>query len=416
MTESELERRRRHALSLGADVDPVLVLAAWRGVAELEPSSVEAWARVATLADRLGEVELAVEAHSMLAAHYVADGLVLRAIAACKSVLALAPERGEARRELVQLLAHRRPTSGPSAPAERGRKQSFPHMTAQSLIRADSDAGPPAPAPTLPPTPLFSELPEEAFISIVEGLSHVSPPDGAEVVREGEIGHSFFVIARGHVRVEKASAEGPLLVARLSEGDFFGEMALLVDEPRTASVRVEGDGCELLEIPRALLDELVFQYPSVERILRDFYRDRLLTATLATHPLFAPFGPAERRHLMGEFEGRSVGPDQVLVEQGRPGEALFVLLSGAVEVDVDGTRVLARLGPGEVFGEMSLLSGHPTGARVRTLRSAYVLRLARERFRALAEQAPEVLRRLEALEAQRRAEGHVALTGPSGLV
>jgi len=55
------------------------------------------------------------------------------------------------------------------------------------------------------------------------------------VIREGERGDRFFMIARGKVAVTLGEASAPLAV--LSDGDFFGEMALLSDAPRIATVR-----------------------------------------------------------------------------------------------------------------------------------------------------------------------------------
>ena len=69
---------------------------------------------------------------------------------------------------------------------------------------------------------------------------------------------------------------------------------------------------------------------------------------------------------------RKIGEGHALVEQGDPGDALFLLLDGVVAVDVDG-EVLAHLGPGAVLGERAVLEG---GVRTSTVRAATRCRVA----------------------------------------
>lgn len=77
---------------------------------------------------------------------------------------------------------------------------------------------------------------------------------GSTIVEEGEAGMALYVVLRGTVRVERNGAA----VSALRPNDFFGELALIEDEPRTASV-IAVDDVECLLFPawefRALLDE-----------------------------------------------------------------------------------------------------------------------------------------------------------------
>jgi CRP-like cAMP-binding protein len=83
-------------------------------------------------------------------------------------------------------------------------------------------------------------------------------------VREGDEGSSMFVVSRGEARVTLGGAEGD--VARLHEGDFFGEMSLLTGAPRSATVIAATD-CELLEIAADAFRRVVLPDPTVvERI------------------------------------------------------------------------------------------------------------------------------------------------------
>jgi CRP-like cAMP-binding protein len=66
-------------------------------------------------------------------------------------------------------------------------------------------------------------------------------PAGSVVFREGETGKTMYVIQSGRIRITKALPSGSRVLAVLSPGDFFGEMAILNDKPRTASADVLED-------------------------------------------------------------------------------------------------------------------------------------------------------------------------------
>src|SRR6185312_4540419 len=76
--------------------------------------------------------------------------------------------------------------------------------------------------------PLFSDLPNDAFIDLLEQLTFRRVATGESVIREGDLGKSIYVLASGHCRVVKGLGTNHAIeLAKLDEGAFFGEMALL---------------------------------------------------------------------------------------------------------------------------------------------------------------------------------------------
>ena len=264
-----------------------------------------------------------------------------------------------------------------------------------------------------PQIPLFSELPKNAFIELLVQMEMRELDAGEYVIREGETGDSFFVVASGRVRVARRGPDGrDVDLAILTDGAFFGEMALLQDGARTASVIVEQES-QILEIKKEVLDSVVQQYPSVATVLRNFYRQRLLSTVMATHPIFSPFTPDERRDLMEKFKSKNFEAGEVLLAEGKKGTGLFILLYGSLEVaKTQGadTVVLATLGPGDMFGEMSLLTNQPTVASVTATSDCFVLRLSKKKFDELIMTHPQILE-LVALVSDERASLNDALMG-----
>lgn len=85
--------------------------------------------------------------------------------------------------------------------------------------------------------PLFYSLPPEVIRSIAERLQERSFATGDSIFEEGQLGDSFYLIRRGTVRVTKLQAGEEMVLSELGEGEGFGEMALLIDQPRTATVK-----------------------------------------------------------------------------------------------------------------------------------------------------------------------------------
>ena len=89
---------------------------------------------------------------------------------------------------------------------------------------------------------------------------------GQTVVTEGDPGDSFFVIAKGSVNVSVDDFRRQKRVATLGQGSFFGEIAVITDQPRSATVTA-ADALELLRFDKAPVQEILREYPRIRELL-----------------------------------------------------------------------------------------------------------------------------------------------------
>jgi len=104
---------------------------------------------------------------------------------------------------------------------------------------------------------------------------------------------------------------------------------------------------------------------------------------------------------------RQFATGDVIYDAGQPGEALYVIQSGHVELtraDTEGARVVARYGPGEFFGEIAVLLGRPRTTRAVAVSDARVLQLDRATFEAMCVDRPEIALRVIQRLAERAIE------------
>ena len=372
----------------------------------VEPTNLDARLRVADTLLALGEIQKAAVVYTALARHCANGGWPLRALVAVKILTTLEPLLASLLKSMADLY------SLDSARLGRGIRIS-PAAEAQELPegwtlkacppkealvaeaeRLGADLTKVAKYPEkLPPIPLFSELPGEAFERVLAALKLRRTRPGEVILAEGEPGHSFFAIARGSVAVTKHLAHGgETRLATLHEGAIFGEMALVSASPRTATVTAVED-CDLLEFDREALAAASREVATVATALDKFTRERLLNNLLATAPLFSPLDRKQRFDLIRRFTAHDVAAGVTIVEEGVPGRGLFMLLAGEVDVakiDGDSKVLLATLGPGDVFGEISLVNAEPTSASVTAAKQSTVLFLGKEIFDRLIQAVPAI--------------------------
>ncbi len=252
-------------------------------------------------------------------------------------------------------------------------------------------------------TPLFSSLDQYALRMLIEQVELRSYAQGERILNQGEPGDSLYILVEGEVTVYHEGSPR-VEVHRLSEGAFFGEIALLTNFRRSATVEATQD-ITVLEISRGVLSDLIEEHPAVLKVLLRFFRDRLIDTLIDTAELFAPFGNEDRRQLVSRFLFLEAEAGTHLIQEGQPADGLYILLSGALKISRQNEEERQRitdLGPGSVVGEMSLLANAPAVNTITARNKCWLVKLERRTFKEVIMTHPQVLAFLSTLADDRK--------------
>lgn len=229
-------------------------------------------------------------------------------------------------------------------------------------------------------------------------LSATLPPDRARrVLLAGALdaGRSLPDLAPD-VILQEVSDGAAIWLVRFHAPDY-GREAACRDAVAAAVLRaLHHAGLEVARPGRALQVERRGRLPARPR------RDALLRQV----PLFRSFLAAERSELEQHMEERVLPRGAVVVREGEAADSLFILAEGALDVQLEraGANIaLDRMVPGDIFGEMSLLTGQPRSATIVAATDAVVFEIGKRHLDPILQRRPELAEALAALMARRQA-------------
>jgi CRP-like cAMP-binding protein len=239
-------------------------------------------------------------------------------------------------------------------------------------------------------TDLFSSLTAEETQHLISKATVRELPKDAILFREGDKASAFYIVASGEMELSHGN-----FTKTFSEGEFFGEVALLGRLRRTATITAKKKS-KLLEFSKELLDECMAKDPDVSDKLFQFYRKRLFYNVASRSLIFKDYSQGDLEKALSYFEfGRAQEGDTIL-HAGEKSDALYLICRGYMKV-TKGDIQLGHLGPGQFVGEIGIISGKSRTADVLAEDACRYLKCNQDSFQELCKAFPNLRTSLEEL-------------------
>ncbi|CAO1602931.1 MAG: hypothetical protein LQ349_004509 [Xanthoria aureola] len=245
---------------------------------------------------------------------------------------------------------------------------------------------------------LFAHLPDESSSVVLGALVEKPiPAKDIKVISQGDAGDYFYIVEKGtfdiYINSTGSIEPGPQgmgnKVNSIGPGGSFGELALMYNAPRAATVISTEPNSNLWA-----LDRVTFR-----RILMDsaFQRRRMYESFLEEVPLLSSLTIYERSKIADALETQKFSDGQTIIQEGDKGEAFFMVEQGEAEVFKKdaGEKAIKLYKKGDYFGELALLDDKPRAASVVAKGECKVATLGKDGFQRLLGSVEAIMRRTD---------------------
>ena len=276
---------------------------------------------------------------------------------------------------------------------------------------------------TLQSTNLFEDLDANLLRELTSELTVVTLAPGEVLMQQGDTGDAMYVVLQGRLWVEIEDETGALHFRRMvGIHETIGEISLLTGQTRTATVTAD-DEVKVAMLTSTSFEKLTSTSPAVANALAEaitaLIRDRQLRTALNASTLFREMDSELRQACEDKLELIALRGGERLFQQGDPGDGMYIVVSGRVQVVLENTQndgvlentqndgvlentdndtavadngesihILRELGRGESLGEIALLTNESRTASVYAIRDTELAKLSRESYEDLASRFP----------------------------
>ncbi|KAJ2779915.1 hypothetical protein H4R18_003730 [Coemansia javaensis] len=249
---------------------------------------------------------------------------------------------------------------------------------------------------------LFKNMDEESYRDIIDAMEEKRVEKGQSVIAQGGVGDYFYIVERGSFDVFVRKGDGPpARVGVVGDCGSFGELALMYNAPRAATVTATADATLWA------LDRITFRSLLMERTSR---KRRMYEQFLETVPLLKSLEAYERQKIADALESVTYADGDTIVRQGDLGDDFFLIELGTVRVyktdDAGVRREYPPLSQGGYFGELALLEDQPRQATLVASGRTKCARMSKDAFDRLLGPVINIIRREASNYAQIKSLGN----------
>ncbi len=243
-----------------------------------------------------------------------------------------------------------------------------------------------------PYIPIFGDVTPIEFVVLATEAESLLLKAGRVLIQQGEVEQAVYILSHGSVTVRQMRKnDEELELAEVEAPALLGEISSLSHTPRRSTVVANKLGLAW-KIDVELLSRLADVHPHLVEQFRDLIQNRLLHNLLRSNPVLKGLSDEQCEALLIASSIQEVEPESTVFTQGESAPGLFMILHGVAEVwtSREGhTRSRVNvLYEGDMFGEISMLSGQPTTGEVLMLDGGVLLHLPIEMFELLKEEIP----------------------------
>jgi len=240
-------------------------------------------------------------------------------------------------------------------------------------------------------------LTDRFLIDVARVLEPVQFSKGTVMFQQGDPADCMYLIDSGKLEVSvTTSANTQLVVSTLGEGELVGEMALVVDLRRSATITVLEDA-ELLRLSKHDFDTLTVNHPALLKEFGNYIKPRLQGDRLATI-ITSLFGHMELdtfKDFSDRLEWVCLDAGEILFSESDYGDCMYIVVNGRLGVVPDGDlsneHLLGEVRPGESIGEFSVFTEEKRNSTVFAIRDSNIVKLTAKNFFKLSETHPKTM-------------------------
>ncbi|CEM10229.1 unnamed protein product [Vitrella brassicaformis CCMP3155] len=234
---------------------------------------------------------------------------------------------------------------------------------------------------------LFQSLDEKDLKTVIDAFKEMLVVDGDVVITQGEDGDFLYLVETGEFIVTKKSKETGVedQVASYEGGQAFGELALLYNCPRAATVKCTKQG-RLWKLDRESFNNIVKDAAQKKREMYQGFLEKV--------ELLKEMDAYERSKLADALKTAAFKDGEVIVKQGDEGDKFYIIEEGEAEAFKEGgAGKVMDYKKGDYFGELALIKNQPRAATVKAKGEVKCVTLDRKSFKRLLGPVEHILQR-----------------------
>lgn len=237
---------------------------------------------------------------------------------------------------------------------------------------------------------MFNTLDEKELTIVIDAMEEKVFNRNDTVIEQGEDGDELFVVGEGKLHCYRSEKGEVNIVKSYSPGDYFGELALLYNAPRAATIKAIKNNVVLYSLDRLTFNHIV-KDAAIKR--REKYEDILKKVKVLDS-----LDNNERNKLIDAISEIKFDKGSHIIKQGEVGNRFYFIMEGKAQAKKvvkkgDSPIPVMEYSEGDYFGEVALLKNQPRAATIIATTDLVALYLDRQMFNRLLGPLKDILKR-----------------------